>query len=65
MKHKFFVELVYADESETNFNVEIEGEEYEWRATLNMITRGTLMASGARRATAYNDQGFDIVSYTK
>lgn len=62
---KFWIELVYNDGSETSFYVDVDGEPYEYRALLNMITRGTLMASGARHATCYNDEGFDVVSYTK
>lgn len=63
MKQKFYVELVYNDGSERHFDVILEGKEHEIMADLMMITRGTLMASIAVRATAYNDQGFDVVSY--
>lgn len=62
---KFYVELVYNDDSETHFDVILEGSDHEIKATLMMITRGTLMASSAARATAYNDQGFDICAYQK
>ena len=62
---KFWIELVYNDESEVGFYVGVDGEPHEYRALLNMITRGTLMASGARHATCYNDEGFDVISYTK
>lgn len=34
-------------------------------ALVMMITRGTLMASIAERAIAYNEEGFDICAYTK
>ena len=65
MKKTFFVELIYKDESELHFDVSLEGRENEYMAALMMITRGTLMASMAVRATAYNDQGFDVCSYVK
>lgn len=65
MKKKFYVELTYNDGSERHFDVILEGREHGIMADLMMITRGTLMVSGAFRATAYNDQGFDVVSYQK
>lgn len=65
MEKKFHVELVYNDESEMHFDVLLEGKEHEYMATLMMITRGTLMASSAVRATAYDDQGFDVCAYQK
>ena len=63
MKKTFYVELVYNDGSERGFDVLLEGHEHEYMATLMMITRGTLMASSAVRATAYDDQGFDVCAY--
>ena len=63
MKHKFYVEIAYNDNSEFHFNVELEGTDYEVMASLTMITRGTLMASSAYRAIAYNEEGFDVCSY--
>lgn len=65
MERKFYVELVYNDESEMHFNVLLDDCEKNSLSTLMMITRGTLMASMAVRATAYNDQGFDVCSYQK
>lgn len=65
MEQKFHVELVYNDESEMHFDVLLDDSELAYSATLMMITRGTLMASMAVRATAYNDQGFDVCSYQK
>lgn len=65
MEQKFYVELVYKDGSERHFEVLLEGREHEIMADLMMITRGTLQASSAHRATAYNDQGFDVCSYQK
>ena len=62
---EFTVELVYGDDSSTFFQVSVDGEEYEYMALLLMITRGTLMASMAKRATCYNDEGFDVCSYVK
>ena len=63
MKHNFFVEIIYNDDSEFNFTVELEGTDSEVMANLMMITRGTLMASSAHQATAYNEDGFDVCSY--
>lgn len=64
---KFEVEIVleYSDESEVSFDVTFEGSENEAEATFRMITRGTLMASMAKRAICYNKEGFDVCSYTK
>lgn len=62
---KFYIELVYNDSSEFGFNVEITDIESHILANVYMITRGTLMASIAVRATAYNDEGFDVCSYQK
>lgn len=61
----FYVELVYGDDSSTFFKVGVEGEEPDYMALLSMITRGTLMASMAKRAVCYNDEGFDVCSYVK
>lgn len=65
MERKFYVELVYNDGSEMHFDVLLDDSEQPISASLMMITRGTLMASMAVRATAYNDQGFDVCSYQK
>lgn len=65
MEKKFFVEVVYNDESSFSFDVIIEGSDSDVKANLMMITRGTLMASSASKATAYNYEGFTICSYMK
>lgn len=63
---KVFVEIEYNDGSSFSFDVESHSEkENEITAEIMMITRGTLMASGATRATAYNPEGFEICSYIK
>ena len=62
---EFTVELVYGDESSTFFKVGVDGEEYKYMALLSMITRGTLMASMAKKAVCWNDEGFDVCSYVK
>lgn len=62
-KRKFTIELTWDDETNTYFNVEVEGEQHEYMAILMWITRGTLRASSAHRAVCYNDEGFDVVSY--
>lgn len=65
MTHKFYVEVVYEDETEFHFNVEIEGKEHEIMSTLQMITRGTLMISNGITSAAYRNDGFPVVSYRK
>lgn len=52
--------LYYPDDSEKSFEVRTND-----KALVMMITRGTLMASMAYQATAYNDEGFEICSYIK
>lgn len=62
---KFHVEVTYNDSTEFSFEVKITDAEYAILATLHMITRGTLIASSAKRAVAYNEEGFDVCSYIK
>lgn len=57
--------LTYRDDSEVCFTFECEEEESQALATLRMVCRGTLMASMASLIVAYNEEGFDICSYTK
>lgn len=57
--------LTYLDDSEVCFTFECEEDKSHALATLMMVCRGTLMASSAVRVTAYNEDGFDICSYTK
>lgn len=64
-KRTYWVELCYSDDSETGFEVVIGDSQENALATVMMITRGTLMASSAQRATAYNMDGFDVCSYVK
>lgn len=64
-KETFYVEITYSDDSTMNFDVTIEGTDSEIHGTLLMVTRGTLMASCGSKATAYNDQGFDVCSYVR
>lgn len=52
--------LYYHDETEISFEVITNDS-----ALVMMITRGTLMASIANRATAYDEEGFEICSYIK
>lgn len=63
--YKFYVECIYNDESEFHFDVIIEGSPVKVKSILMQITRGTLMASSAQKATAYNDQGFEECSYIR
>ena len=57
--------LTYSDDSEVCFNFECDKDDSHALGTLMMVCRGTLMASMACRITAYNEEGFDICSYTK
>ena len=57
--------LTYNDDSEVCFTFECEEDKSHALATLMMVCRGSLMASSAIKATAYNEEGFDICSYTK
>lgn len=59
----FKIFLTWNDDSETNFEVKLEGKEYEIMARLMWITRGSLMASSANRAVAYNEEGLYVLSY--
>lgn len=63
---KVFVELEYNDDSTMSFDLVPNAESSnEYQAIVMMVTRGTLMASGAHKATAYNEESFPIVSYVK
>lgn len=62
---RYFIEVNYDDETGFNFHVDIEGDLSQHRATLMMITRGTLMASSARSAYCYDMQGFDVCAYVR
>ena len=57
--------LTYQDDSEVCFTYECYEERTDALATLMMVCRGTLMASSAIKVTAYNEDGFNICSYTK
>ena len=57
--------LTYRDDSEVCFTYKCEEDKSHALATLMMVCRGTLMASSAVKVTAYNEDGFDICSYTK
>lgn len=62
---KFWIDIEYKDGSSFGFQVELEGNEATIRAELQMITRGTLMASCAYRSICYNSDGLDVCSYIK
>lgn len=57
--------LTYRDDSEICFTFESDDDNGHALGTLMMVCRGTLMASEAKSIIAYNEEGFDIVSYTK
>lgn len=65
MKREFGVLVTYADGSDFNFVVTIEGKDHEVMAKLMMITRGVLQASGAERSECYNTDGIQVCAYTK
>ena len=61
-----FVEIEYDDESSFSFDVILHSITDSAKvAEIQMITRGTLMASSGAKATAYNDQGFTICAYIR
>lgn len=62
---KVTIVLEYSDESETSFDVTMQGSECAIVGTLLMVTRGTLMASIAKKATCYKEDGFELCSYIK
>ena len=63
---KVFVEIEYKDDSSFSFDIVLHSEDStDQLAQVMMITRGTLMASIGRKATAYNSEGFPIASYVK
>lgn len=57
--------IEYSDNSEFHFDVTIEGSENRIVGELLMITRGTLMAANARKATCYKEDGFELCSYIR
>lgn len=57
--------LTYRDESEVMFTFECEESKSQALATLMMVCRGTLMASGAIKVNAYDVDGFDLCAYYK
>lgn len=63
MKAEVFIE--YENGTEWNFSIKTRSKRAKAIAEINMITRGTLMVSTAVRATAYDEEGFDICAYVK
>lgn len=63
MKETMTIVIEYSDKSEFTFDVTIQGKEHEIVGELMMITRGTLKASYARKATCYRNDGFELCSY--
>lgn len=62
---KATVFLTYQDDSEVCFTYDCEEPNNKALATLMMVCRGTLMASNANKIAAYDEEGFDLVSYYK
>lgn len=57
--------LTYNDNSVAGFEVKVNDTPASNQALLQMITRGTLMVSGAKYAHCYTPEGIDICSYRK
>lgn len=64
-KFHFYVDVIYNDNTQFGFDVYIEGKSFEVEANINMITRGTLMASSAKYAYAYNEEGFEVCAFSR
>ena len=65
MKYTATIEIEYEDKTGYTFEVTIEGKEHEIVANILMITRGTLQASSALRATCYKNDVFVLCSYVQ
>ena len=63
--YHFYILVIYDDNSEFGFDVKIGGKSHEVLANIQMITRGTLMASNAKYAYAYKDDGFEACAYRR
>lgn len=63
MKETMTIVIEYSDKTEFTFDVTIQGKEHEIVGELMMITRGTLIASNAVKATCYRNDGFELCSY--
>lgn len=61
--YHFYVVVIYSDNTEFGFDVYLEGKSHQVLANLQMITRGTLMASNAKYAYAYKEDGFEVCAY--
>lgn len=62
-EHRWHISIEYSEQKERNFVVITEGSNEEAEAILTIITRGAIMATSAKRATAYNEEGFDVITY--
>lgn len=62
---KATVFLTYSDDSEECFEFSCDSKERVALALLRMVTRGTLMASIAKRICAYDEEGSVICAYVK
>lgn len=62
---KATVFLTYRDESEICFEYSCDESKESALATLMMVCRGVLMASMASKVVAYDEDGFDLLSYVK
>lgn len=62
---KFLIRVIYNDHSEFSFSVTISGTKSGVMANMMMITRGTLMASNAKKIYCYDSEGDLEIAYYK
>lgn len=65
MDHVYTMHLQYSDESGVFVEIGVDGDPSKHQAIVDMIARGSLMASFAQRVVVYNSEGFDVCSYIK
>lgn len=67
MEHRsyFYVVVIYSDNTKFGFDVILQGESHEILVDINMITRGILMASSAKYAYAYKDDGTQACAFRR
>lgn len=65
MKYKGTLNLEWSDGSECFAEVSVEGEANKAVGVMMWICRGSLMASGAKYSTMWNEDGFEICKYER
>lgn len=63
MKYKGTLNLEWSDGSECFAEVSVDGKPHEVNAMFMWICRGALMASNAKFATVWNEDGFEVCKY--